>query len=330
MNLFVVSTSLHEMLSGQRRFPDHIGGSICEAVRQIGIDELDDLLSRHETDSTNFDGRIEASLRTLSPALGIRSNAKVNPHTKFNCDLVIESDAALVCLEIEKGYLARFELDILKMQSYAYHGRSALPQKEVFGALIVPVDNIVARHISGNSRESSYDYVSRLLRLVGQIGPMSLTDILVVGYSASEPPEVTRGPRSGEPGESLVHEPSDDLVRDVLRGYALEVLMELRKRLKAVFPDLREKYNRAGRYFGYATGFNRDALYVYVQKRRLVLDLRVPPEHANALAEQGFEVRPRNNFQGKAGWLTGLRVPGGTKRLDVILDLAQEALLSSQ
>jgi hypothetical protein len=37
-------------------------------------------------------------------------------------------------------------------------------------------------------------------------------------------------------------------------------------------------------------------------------------------------VKHRSNYQGRAGWLTGLLVPHDTSNLDVIVDLAVEAL----
>ena len=56
------------------------------------------------------------------------------------------------------------------------------------------------------------------------------------------------------------------------------------------------------------------------------LDLRIPRARAEAVRAKGFEVRERDNFQSKAGRLTGMRVPHDTDRLDEIVQLALEAL----
>ena len=117
----------------------------------------------------------------------------------------------------------------------------------------------------------------------------------------------------------------EELVWDVLRGYPQELVGELRKRLASEFPNLREKINRNSRYLGYSNG-RSDAMYVYVQKKNLLIDIRLSVDLADDLRRQGFEVRPRDNFQAKVGWLTGFIVPYDTANLDVIVELAVEAL----
>lgn len=332
MNLSTVSTGLYEIVRGESRFPASLRDIICEAVGQIRVDELDDLLSKHEADSTNFDARIESNLRALLGEANITANCRMNPSTRFNCDLVIETTEAVVCVEIEKGNLARFELDILKMLSFGFHQRGKFAGKSVFGCFIVPADNIVARHISGNSRESSFKYVTRFFRLVAEVGPMFLNDILLIGYSASEPPQeeptrIKTTPRPPSKEDSIVREPSDDLLSTELQGYdALKSLMELLRQLKASVPELRVKYNRRGKYLGFAAGKESDAAYVHIQKRGLVVDVRVSVERGEDLKRQGFRITPRNSYQGRAGWLTGVRVPTDTRELAPILEVVKEAL----
>lgn len=335
MNVGVCSTTFHETGNGNSLFPAQLRDQVCEAVQQITVRQLKELGGLHETAPSNLDGTIEANLRSLDPALQIRSNSRVSPRTRFNADLVIETDDAVVSLEVEKGKLARFELDILKMQAFAFRGHGRLPDRRCFGAFIVPADNVVARHISGNARESSFQYLRRLSRLVLDLGPTFLRDILVVGYDALTDIGQRKGarprPRQQPEREPLVS-PSEEVIARALQGYPArgrELVLELRRRLKAEFRELREKYNPNSRYLGYAVG-RSDALYVYLQKSRLVLDVRVPEDRADELSHRGIQVVPRSNYQARDAWLTGVRVPHDTDEPGAIVQLAVSALRGQQ
>jgi len=118
----------------------------------------------------------------------------------------------------------------------------------------------------------------------------------------------------------------EEIVRGAFRGDIVHLAKALRTRLANDFPELREKLNTNSRYLGYGLVGRSDALYVYVRRNQLLLDIRVPVEHADQLHSRGFEVKPRNNFQGQSGWLTGLIVPNDFNRLDTIVALASEAL----
>jgi len=83
--------------------------------------------------------------------------------------------------------------------------------------------------------------------------------------------------------------------------------------------------NPNSRYLGYATG-QADGAYIYVQRKRLRIDLKIPADRAEEITEAGFEVKHSDNFQAKQGWLTGLQVPHDSKRLDEVVDLLVEAL----
>jgi hypothetical protein len=117
----------------------------------------------------------------------------------------------------------------------------------------------------------------------------------------------------------------DAVIRKHLAGYPLELIAQLRKALAAGIPGLREKLNTHLRYLGYASG-KSDALFVYFQKSGLVIDARVSPARAEELRAKGIVVRPRENYQGRAGWLTGVRVPYDTPHIDAITRLAMDAL----
>jgi len=334
-----------ELTDNQVKFPETVKQHICQAVRQITIEDLDDLFSKHESDPENFDGRVEANLRNLIPAVSIETNYRISKLTRFNSDIFIQTDNSYICLEIEKGYLSRFEFDILKMQVFASNKLKQFPNYTFYGGFIVPADNIVAAHIAGNSRESSFRYLCRLSRLVAQIRPKILEDILIIGYSTSAIPETIKPKKEQKvvsPGKIMERQQSDsavsylidngkglidnDTIKKKLSGYSLDIVFQIKDSLSAAIPDLHEKLNYNSRYLGYAKGNNSDALYIYIQKKQLVLDVRVSKEEAENLRKKGFRVNPRNNYQCRAGWLTGLSVPYDTDRLDVVVELALMAL----
>jgi hypothetical protein len=344
MNLFTYSTTLHEAAGNSSRFPTTLRQKIFQSVEQITTDDMNELLSKHESDPGNFDGRIEANLKKILPKASIKANQRVSNKTRFNSDIVIHIGDASVCLEIEKGYMSRFEFDILKMQTFASTLHQKYPNRRMFGAFIVPADNVVASHISGNSNESSYKYLTRLSRLVAQITPPLIVDILIVGYSTSDlkasvaPTEK----RKSASAKRTVHRDITTINRYLVNSdegakgltdikqkliiYPLEFVLALRSRLASEFPSLYEKVNYRSPYLGYSNGNQSDALYVYLQKKKMVIDMRVSKEEAENLREKGVAVNPRNNFQGRAGWLTGVSVPYDSDKLDVIVKLAKLAL----
>ena len=119
---------------------------------------------------------------------------------------------------------------------------------------------------------------------------------------------------------------ADEVIGDVFRGYTVDLICKLRQDLLAACPSLREKVHTYHRYLGYARGDRPNALFIYVSKKRLIWDLDVPQERSEELRRLGFEVKPRNNFQGRSGWLTGVRVPLDTSKLKELEQLALEAL----
>jgi len=94
-----------------------------------------------------------------------------------------------------------------------------------------------------------------------------------------------------------------------LENYPTDLVCSIRKQLMKNIPGLTEKFNTNSRYFGYSTGTDKDRAYIYVQKKGLRIDLHISRDFEANLKEEGFEVHFVNNFQGRAGWLTGWRVP---------------------
>ena len=109
---------------------------------------------------------------------------------------------------------------------------------------------------------------------------------------------------------------NDTIWRCTLKNYPISLICLIRERLLKKIPGLTEKFNSNSRYFGYWTGDDKDRVYIYVQKKQLVIDLYIS-NYATTLKKQGFKIKPRNNFQGQKGWLTGWHVPHSisTKKL---------------
>jgi hypothetical protein len=110
--------------------------------------------------------------------------------------------------------------------------------------------------------------------------------------------------------------------KPILKRYPTSLVCLIRERLLKKIPDITEKFNRNSRYFGYWVGDDKDRVYIYVQKKQLVIDLYISTDSdfTTVIKERGFKIKPRSNFQGHAGWLTGWQVPQSTTDIDQIAD----------
>jgi hypothetical protein len=97
-----------------------------------------------------------------------------------------------------------------------------------------------------------------------------------------------------------------------LENYPTDLVCSIREQLKKKVPGLTEKFNTKSHYFGYWIGTNKDRAYIYVQKKGLRIDLDISRDFEANLKEEDFEVHFIKNFQYRAGWLTGWRVPPTT------------------
>ena len=104
-----------------------------------------------------------------------------------------------------------------------------------------------------------------------------------------------------------------------LRGYPISLVCLIRAALVERVLGITEKFNSNSRYFGYRIGTDEDRAYIYVQKKRLVIDLCISRNFTKRIRRLGFEVKFRNNFQGRAGWLTGWQVPKSTLNLEPVV-----------
>jgi hypothetical protein len=327
--------TLRETIGAKARFSPTLRDLICQAVRSIAPEDLPAILKKHETDPGNFDSTVERNLRALAPDLIVRRNDPVSERTRFESDLVIENGASLVCVEIEKGNNSRFELDILKMQMCATKKLKTHPEAQTFGAFIVPTENKVDRFISGNTRESSFAYLSRLCKMLAEIDPFPVIDILIIGYAATKAASTEKQKRAHKPSGDNVRTSQEGLLPDsdittALRCSIPELVSWLRNRLAEHCPQLRETRNARSRYLGYANAAGKSAFFIYIQpaKKRLKIDLNAQPapEKARELKTRGFLIEHRDNFQAKQGWLTGWVVPFTTDKRDIVLRYCCEAL----
>jgi len=113
---------------------------------------------------------------------------------------------------------------------------------------------------------------------------------------------------------------NDTTWRRTLKDYPTSLICLIRERLLKKIPGLTEKFNSNSRYFGYWIGDDKDRVYIYVQKEQLVIDLCISSDFATTLNKQGFRVKARDNFQGRAGWLTGWQVPQSTTDVNFVVN----------
>jgi len=120
----------------------------------------------------------------------------------------------------------------------------------------------------------------------------------------------------GKKGKYLVYAEKGLLKNSVWKGpldnYQTKLMRLIREQLKEKVSGLTEKFNTNSRYFGYWTGTEKDRAYIYVQKKNLRIDLLINRDSEAKMKKEDFEVCFTNNFQGRAGWLTGWRVPHTT------------------
>ncbi|MCP4713383.1 MAG: hypothetical protein GY869_32540, partial [Planctomycetes bacterium] len=98
------------------------------------------------------------------------------------------------------------------------------------------------------------------------------------------------------------------------------LVVSIRQGMIERVPGIKEKFNKNIRYFGYWTGTDKDRAYIYVQKKALVIDVCIHPDYITQIRSAGFVVKPRENFQGVNGWLTGWKIPHASQNVDEIVN----------
>lgn len=153
--------TLIELLRGESSFPSVVRDGLVSVLSEIDEKEAVIALSHPEHSKANFDNLVFERLRNrLAPDFSIERKAHVSTDTRHENDFAIVGSDSVISVEIEKGERARLDLDIRKMEAFARQS-----PKSAFGVFIVPLNNKLDRSISGSTRQSSFDYVCRTLRL---------------------------------------------------------------------------------------------------------------------------------------------------------------------
>jgi hypothetical protein len=111
----------------------------------------------------------------------------------------------------------------------------------------------------------------------------------------------------------------DTYWRDDLKAYPTELLCRIRQSLLKSIPQLAEKFNASGHYFGYRKGQDKDRVYLYMQKKCLHIDLDISRDNEKAIKEAGFVVNSVKNHQYRVSWLTGWQVPHNTENIETVM-----------
>ena len=168
----------------------------------------------------------------------------------------------------------------------------------------------------------------------------NLIDILIIGYrdpksQNQKPTQATPTPRpardkSGinDNTERLSFQDLGKLLGDIKKGAARRssALRNLRELLLQRVPNTKEKLNPRSGYIGYRSA-SSDRAYIYVQPDLLVIDIRRPRTIEPMLRKAGIEITYRHNYQGRAGWTTGIRLlhNSSTHQIDLV---AKEIILA--
>lgn len=131
--------------------------------------------------------------------------------------------------------------------------------------------------------------------------------------------KVLRGKQSEQPIRAKNGLLDDSVWRSKLRGYPSSLLCLIRQRLQKEIPGITESFNTNSLYFGYRVGTQKERAYIYIQKEKLRIDLCISRDFELDIRKKGFEIHYSNNFQGRAGWLTGWQIPHLTKDTDAVV-----------
>ena len=131
--------------------------------------------------------------------------------------------------------------------------------------------------------------------------------------------KVQRGEKTEQPIRAEKGLLDDSVWRHTLQDYPCSLLCLIRQELQKNMPSIGESFNTNARYFGYNVREDKDRAYIYVQKKNLRIDLHISRKFEKDLRKEGFKVNYVNNFQGRAGWLTGWQVPHSTTDVDRVV-----------
>ncbi len=118
----------------------------------------------------------------------------------------------------------------------------------------------------------------------------------------------------------------NSILLEVFDNKQLVCINKLRNELLNIFPNLREKLNKSSKYFGFGIDKSSDVFYIYLQKKKMILDINLPYTMKNQLIEAGLTISERKNFQAQSGWITGVHIDYTCSQFDTIKNIVTTAL----
>ena len=112
----------------------------------------------------------------------------------------------------------------------------------------------------------------------------------------------------------------------IFKNKDISCINKLREKMILRFPNLREKINKSSQYFGFTTGNISDSLYIYLQKKRMVIDINIPYTQKEKLLTKNFTIIKRENYQYKMGWITGIRIDYDCTQMEDLFEFIVLAL----
>lgn len=159
--------------------------------------------------------------------------------------------------------------------------------------------------------------------------PANVIEKLLNHFEGLPDKNESQEPESNIQTNNIIRNLSGELINNIklasiFEENSLVIINKLRNDLINEFPNLCEKVNINSKYFGFSTKDNNDAIYIYLQKNKMRIDINISRDKESDLKE--FDIKYKDNFQGQAGWLTGLYIPYDLKHYETIKNLAFEAL----
>ena len=125
-------------------------------------------------------------------------------------------------------------------------------------------------------------------------------------------------------GEGILFEKI--FLNKVFNNKEISCINKLREKLIIRFPNLREKINKSSQYFGFSTSDNSDSFYIYLQKKKMIMDINIPYAQKEKLLIKKFTIIERQNYQFKMGWITGIHIDYDCNQIEDVFELAVLAL----
>ena len=113
---------------------------------------------------------------------------------------------------------------------------------------------------------------------------------------------------------------------EIFHRYNIDCISKLRRELLEEVPSLYEKINKKSKYLGYGKGNESNIFYIYLQNKKMVLDIKLRYEMKQELLNRGFKIHEKNNYQSRSGWVTGIHIDYDCSNFMAVLRILIEAL----